>query len=220
MNKWEKIWKNRDVDRITTDYLLTINGFSSKVASFEGESFDLYFNNIFKNIELNQVKSCFEIGCGAGLFLYKLPMSIKKYGIDYSDKLISIAKKILTDADLKVQDADKISTLKKYDLVFSHSVFQYFETHKYANSVLNKMVSISTKYILILDVLDESKYENYVEMRKKYNGDMPSSLNHLPFNKNFFNEFGAKKNLDVKIIDNLYTPNENSKYRFNVIFSK
>ena len=220
MNKWKKIWNNRDLDRITTDYLLHINRFSSKIGSFEGESFDLYFNNIFKNIELNQVKSCFEICCGAGLFLYKLPQSIKKSGIDYSDELISVAKNFFKDFNLKVQDADKISTLKKYDLVFSHSVFQYFESHKYANSVLNKMVSISTKYILILDVIDESKYENYIEMKKKYNVDTPSSLYHLPFNKNFFKEFAVKKNLDVKIIDNSYTPNENSKYRFNVIFSK
>ena len=220
MNNWKNIWNNRDIDSITLDYLLNINGFSSEVGSFNPKSFDQYFKNIFQHVELDRIKSCIEIGCGAGLFLYKLPSNIQKSGIDFSDQLISIAKKIIPEASFEVQDANEISTKRKYDLVFSHSVFQYFESYKYADQVLKRMNSLSKQYILILDILDQYKYQDYLEMRKKYNGDSSSSLNHLPFKKSFFEKFGAENDLSVKIFDNSFTPNENSKFRFNVIFSR
>ena len=149
-----------------------------------------------------------------------MPSNIQKSGIDFSDQLISIAKKIIPEASFEVQDANEISTKRKYDLVFSHSVFQYFESYKYADQVLKRMNSLSKQYILILDILDQYKYQDYLEMRKKYNGDSSSSLNHLPFKKSFFEKFGAENDLSVKIFDNSFTPNENSKFRFNVIFSR
>ena len=97
MNNWKNIWNNRDIDSITLDYLLNINGFSSEVGSFNPKSFDQYFKNIFQYVEFDRIKSCIEIGCGAGLFLYKLPSNIQKSGIDFSDQLISIAKKIINE---------------------------------------------------------------------------------------------------------------------------
>ena len=48
MNNWKNIWNNRDIDSITLDYLLNINGFSSEVGSFNPKSFDQYFKNIFQ----------------------------------------------------------------------------------------------------------------------------------------------------------------------------
>ena len=78
MNNWKNIWNNRDIDSITLDYLLNINSFSSEVGSFNPKSFDQYFKNIFQYVELDRIKSCIEIGCGAGLFLYKLPSNIQK----------------------------------------------------------------------------------------------------------------------------------------------
>ena len=54
------------------------------------------------------------------------------------------------------------------------------------------MNSLSKQYILILDILDQYKYQDYLEMRKKYNGDSSSSLNHLPFKKVFLKSLGQR----------------------------
>ena len=66
----------------------------------------------------------------------------------------------------------KISTLKKikekFDLILSHSVFQYFDDYNYANSlILEMLLNIKYKgYILILDVPDKEK-EKYINQKLK-----------------------------------------------------
>ena len=92
------------------------------------------------------------------------------------------------------------------------------------------MVDTSKRVIAILDICDEDKKEIYHKIRinkfiedgfteeeywKHYKG-----LDHLFFSKGFFENLGKKYNLKTEIYDQTYKNYENSKLRFNVIFTK
>lgn len=66
-------------------------------------------------------------------------MQARYYGLDYSSNLIDIARLALPEADFIASEAsapvfDDIS----FDIVFSHSVFQYFPNLDYANTVIER----------------------------------------------------------------------------------
>ena len=217
---WEEIWNNRDIDNHIIDFLINLDGFTSKSAKFDHKTFQLYLNNIFKHIDLSSIKSCLEFGCGSGLVLYLLPNSISKSGIDYSNKLIEIAKKFNPEVDFKVQNIKFFNTTKKFDLVFANSVFQYLDDEKSIKKVLKKMISLSNKYIIIMDIIDKDLLADYLFMRKKTINDDQNDYKHLALRKSFFNLIAKDNNLDIEFIKNQNNLNENSKYRYNVILSK
>jgi len=221
MNKsWEEIWNDRDIDNYIIDFLIGLDGFTSKSSKFDHKTFKLYFNNVFNHVDLSSLKSCLEFGCGSGLMLYLLPNSISKSGIDYSNKLIEIAKKFNPEADFKVQNVKFFNTTKKFDLVFANSVFQYFDDEKSANKVLKKMISLSNKYIIIMDIIDKDHLDDYLFMRKKTINDDQKDYKHLALRKSFFNLIAKENNLDIEFIKNQNNLNENSKYRYNIILFK
>ena len=61
--------------------------------------------------------------------------------MDYSKSLLSVAKKVMPNAKLYLSEAKKFGAIKKYkfDFIFIHSVFQYFDSLKYANKVLHNL---------------------------------------------------------------------------------
>lgn len=90
----------------------------------------------------HEIKSIFEVGCGAGpnLYLYQQD-GLHVGGIDYSHSLIDIAKTVLKDlVELICDEAIHLPDTITYDAVLSNSVFSYFDSYEYAETVLERTV--------------------------------------------------------------------------------
>ena len=130
--------------------------------------------------------------------------------------------------NLRVGEISAIDTFNtKFDLIFTHSIFQYFDDYIYAKSLILKMLSnLKSKGIIcILDISDKTKEQSRVKEIKKKLGVKKYKIKyaknkHLFFSKTFFKDLAKKKNLNIKIFKHISKFNENSEYRYNVILKK
>mgnify|MGYP001177756198 FL=1 len=228
---WKEIWNNQNrVEKIILECLIKANGFES-TGKFEYKNWLEYTNILYKQIGIKNLDKIFEFGCGAGAFLY--PLYLQKYdvnGIDYSETLIKLAKAFINSDNFSVRDCYYFNSEKLFDVVFCHSIFQYFPNLEFAEIVFKNMYNISSHKLAILDVCDNDKYNIYHEGRmQKFieNGgnqkeylEKYSSLKHKFYDKEWFMNLGKKYSLETSIKDQNYSHHENAKYRFNVIYSK
>ena len=72
-------------------------------------------NSFIKLIKLEPKSDIYEIGCGAGTFLYSIKkiINVNCHGIDYSKSLINIAKILLEDSQFLVKEAKFMPSFKK-----------------------------------------------------------------------------------------------------------
>lgn len=79
---WQDIWEskrldsnmnlqNADTNEVIQE-LLRCNGFDSKTGSFSIETYRNFIADIFQKAKLGQCDSMYEVGCGAGAFLYAM----------------------------------------------------------------------------------------------------------------------------------------------------
>ena len=129
MNNWEKIWNKEDrINKIILDCLIKADGFDSSSGKFEVEDWIQYCDDFYSKIGISMDDTIFEIGCGSGAFLY--PLYLRKNlvgGIDYSINLLDLARKFMPESKLICEDAVTLKLDNSYDVVLSHSVFQYFQ---------------------------------------------------------------------------------------------
>lgn len=227
MNNWNKIWdKDERVNNIILETLIKADGFDSGAGIFTTGDWLLYVNELYAKINIMKNDSIYEIGCGSGAFIY--PLFLEKYkigGLDFSKKLLSLSKMMMPDMCFEHKEAINIDTDKTYDIVLSHSVFQYFDDLDYCKKVIEKMINKSKRKIVILDINDESKKKKYHKIRmgnmsqkeyeEKYEG-----LEHLFHSKSWFEEIAKEFNLKVNIFDQSFSKYANSNLRFNVILEK
>ena len=136
----------------------------------------------------------------------------------------------MPESKLACEDAVTLKLDNSYDVVLSHSVFQYFHNLNQAEMVLKTMNRLAKKKIAILDVNDVEKFDHFhterikqfveegfseEDYKKKYLG-----LDHLFYSKKWFEELGQKLDLETEIFDQSNDNYGNSKLRFNVIFTK
>lgn len=230
-SNWLKIWEKKgyNLKSFKINNIIAADGFTSALGTFDKKNWYTYIKKNFRYIKLKNNSKILEYGCGAGAFLsfwYG-----KKYdlnGIDYSKELIKKSKKYFPKINFQNGEISKVDSFnKKFDLIFSHSVFHYFNNFQYAKSLVKKMLSKlkDNGYIYILDVPDKDKEQIYKkelikkigvrEFRKKY-----GSCSHLFYKKSFFKKVAKKNDLKIKIFNQNFKYYENSKYRYNVIFQK
>lgn len=153
----------------------------------------------------------------------------KVSGIDYSESLINVIKQAIPSGDFKVAEANHIPFDNgSFDVVFSHSVFQYFPSFEYAVKAISEIARILVigGNGAILDVNDAQKKELSFEIRmgkigkeeyqKKYD-----SLPHRFYEKQWF--LDTCNNLGLKVTsieDQNIEGYGNSQFRFNVYFEK
>ncbi|MDE6055572.1 MAG: class I SAM-dependent methyltransferase, partial [Lachnospiraceae bacterium] len=162
MNSWKKIWNGKTADseillngdkRAILLELKRSNGFD--VA--EGMSFEAFcaqYEEIKKNLQkYNPIKSVYEVGCGSGANLYLFESeNVFSGGLDFSSSLVQLAKQVLSTQDILCAEAIDLPIEKKYDAVFSNSVFSYFENEEYAERVLEKMLDKANYVIGLIDI--------------------------------------------------------------------
>lgn len=227
-NKWQKIWekKGKLKDRnITLRKLISMNGFDSGAGKIGVENWKKFIKFISKKLGIKKGDSIYEVGCGAGAFLYQFYK--RGHGVgggDYSMSLIKIAKRIMR-GDFNVGEARKLNNKRKYDFVVANSVFQYFPDFDYALMVVSEMLDKANKGIGIFDVPNEHLKEKSErarrrslskgEYKKKYEG-----LSHLYYDKNWFYKLGKEYNYKVRIFNQNINNYGNNRFRFNVVIIK
>jgi len=227
MDNWKKIWNKDDrINSIILESLLKADGFDTGSGSFTLGDWQEYTQEHFKKLDINSGSTIYDVGSGSGAFLYSL--YLLKYsvgGLDYSARLIHLAKTIMPNSDFTCDEAININTNKTYDFIVSHSVFHYFKDLDYAKDVLVKMIQKSNKKIAIFDINDKAKENQYHQIRmanmdkqeykEKYKG-----LEHLFYEKNWFKEIAKEFCLKISIFDQTFENYSNSSLRFNVIMEK
>ncbi len=115
------------------------------------------------------IKSVYEIGCGSGvnLYMFKNRGIDELGGIDYSESLARNAESITGSRDIRCGDAVTVSSDRKYDLVMSESVFQYFSDADYAETVLRKMIEKSSILTYLGEIHDAEYEEELIEYRRR-----------------------------------------------------
>ena len=141
-----------------------------------------------------------EFGCGNGANLYYFA---KQYGMavtgcDISIDLVELAKSVITDGKFNVGnqfDAGDDSV----DYCISNSVFQYFPTDEYADSVVSEMLRISKKGILVTDIKSSETEADFKEKQAKRQGltiaELELKYKDTPlksYPKSFFEKYNAK----------------------------
>ena len=229
---WKNIWKRKSrVNKIVLECLIKADGFDSVAGSLSAEHWREYVSELYSLIGIEKHHSIFDFGCGSGAFLYDHFLTGGHVGgVDYSSQLIGIAKGFMADANFIISDASQIKIAENYDIVTSHSVFQYFDNLVMAETVLANMCQVANEKIAVLDINDKSQSDVYhAERIAKFieNGlsekdywDKYRDLNHLFYSKDFFHDFAIQNNLNIKITPQKNVHYGNSKLRFNVVFDK
>lgn len=226
-------WYNKKIDdkkSYSIEELLTIDGHSiSKTGMFTMEKWGFFIKEIKCNIDYDEKKqySILEIGCGAGALLKSFENNSKIAGIDMSAKMIDIAKKALPDGNLLNCEAINMPYQnKEFDLILSHSCFQYFENLDYFEQVISKIsncIKVNGK-IALTDIFNEEEKEKYISYRiqqigkKKYDLQY-KDLNHLYIKKQYFIDILIKYNFgNIKIVDAGFDDikDKTQSFRYNV----
>ena len=236
-NLWKHVWQNKGSDYCVTDNgdiftnymeLKRIDGFDVNVEDSEN-----YYRNFFDSFcrlwgqLCNREKpgSAFEVGCGSGanLYLLKNLFGVSVGGLDYSERLIQIASKLVDSGDIFVGEADQMPTNPVYDVILSDSVFAYFESIDYAKRVLERMYDKAAKAILICEIFDKEKEQECIQYRRNMVEDYDEryrGLDKLFFSREIFIEFAKTHDCEIEFteLDNSYY--WNSRYLYNCIMYK
>ena len=105
---------------------------------------DIKYNLILRSFRKNSLKMVLDIGCGSGLFLEKIiNISKMRVGIDFSQKMLTNAKKINALTHYICADADYLPLRERvFDSVFAFTVIQNIPDPK---STLLEMIRVAKR---------------------------------------------------------------------------
>jgi len=228
MKTWKNIWENRDIafNDLTLHELIKADGFDSGFGTFLQKDWLQYINSISDILDIQNTDSIYEIGCGSGALLYPFYENGHTVGgLDYSEKLLQLARKCMKNMHFDFLSAENMDTTIKYDIIISNSVFQYFTTKEYAKDIVVKMIHKSNGKVAILDLNDSSKKKQAESIRqgtlskeeyvKKY-----KDLHQMYYEKTWFEKIALENGYHIKIWDQNIGNYKNSAYRFNVYMVK
>ncbi len=120
-----------------------------------------------------------ESGCGNGaLYEYYDFIDGEYVGIDFSETLLQQFKERYPSLELGVADAASYSDQRKFSLVFSNGVVQYFEPPTLARYIENNLSMLDETGVLLL-----INIPNSVVKPEYYSGEMYSRQQQLSFLK-------------------------------------
>jgi trans-aconitate methyltransferase len=226
-NLWQHIWEKRSLQpqhAITLDTLIALDGFDSGAGKINLADWQEYTRRISDKLGMQSGHSVFEVGCGAGAFLYALRQqhTLTVGGLDYAAGLIDAAKQAMPDGDFQAQSAHTMETGSQYDFVIANSVFHYFD-EAMATEVFQAMWKKARLGVAILDIPHAATREacerarrdalTEAEYEEKYRG-----LHHTYFSPEWFvNQLPDKPH---QVFESCVPNYAQSQYRFSVIFSK
>jgi trans-aconitate methyltransferase len=229
MNNWHTVWNKKDLEvraDLTLQNLIAVDGFDSSFGYLDEASWLRYVTHISSILNISSDTSIFEVGCGAGAFLYPFYQQGNKVsGIDYSSSLAKIAQAVMPRSMIHCGEAIVMPQDLSFDVVVANGVFFYFPHYEYAKTVLHLMLNAATQGIGIFDVPDLAKKADAIEYRKKIAGienyeERYQDLDHLYFERDWFYQALENHPVDISIEDQNIADYGNSWYRYNVFITK
>jgi SAM-dependent methyltransferase len=222
---WPSIWAKRSLPAggSLQAQLLAADGFDTAFGHVPEQSWEGYVARCADRLGTTVGSSIYEIGCGAGAFLYPLyKRGLTVGGLDSSRSLLAIARRVMPDGAFDEGDASKLPALPTVDFVLANSVFQYFPSEGYAHAVLERMAAKATVGVAILDVPDEAFREDDIAMRvralegpERYQSTY-SGLEHRYYSRTWFSSTMLDLGLDGISISSQRLPGyRNAAFRFN-----
>ena len=237
--KWKAIWEKREPDSSSiTDLndaknvfmeLKRLDGFDVVNGGLSYDALMEQYEETKKNLFVNEDsfykdKSIFEVGCGSGANLYLFEQdNYKVGGVDYSEKLIETAVKVLKSDDVKCLEAKDISIVPEYDVTLSNSVFSYFPGYEYAKQVLELMYAKTRYAIGLIDIHDIERKDDFIDYRKREVEDYEERYKDLPklfYERQFFEKFANEHDMDIVFMDSKVKGYWNNEYIFNCYLYK
>ena len=169
-----------------------------------------------------QDASLFEIGCGAGAFLYDFYRSGHSVGgLDLSPSLVAYAQAAMPGADITRGEASSFDAVASYDFVISCGVFMYFDSLNYARGVIHQAVAGTRIGVAILDIPDRATEQDAVAARRAAVGpevydERYRGLPHLFYERDWVEaELRSAGAQDVRIEGQSIADYDNGAFRFN-----
>jgi SAM-dependent methyltransferase len=222
---WREIWEARTLDPARPSVLaqlMAADGLDTSFAHVDEAAWRGFTGRIGQALGITPATSIFEVGCGAGAFLYPFHESgCTVGGLDASRALVEIARQVMPGALLANDEAAALDTDEKWDVVLSMGVFLYFPSLDYAREVLARMAKKARRFVAVLDVADAARRDQALAMRRghltpaeydqRYRG-----LDHLYVPRDWMKDTLTSLGLhDVEISDQQIPGYPNGPFRFN-----
>jgi ubiquinone/menaquinone biosynthesis C-methylase UbiE len=228
--QWKNIFEKMAIvppninENTSLETLLNIAGhLNSKTGKFGIDLWNKTIEEIKKNINYDSKNKykILEIGCGCGALLKSFEGNIL-YGIDSSENMINIINKVFPKGTFKNIEAININFKTNFDIIISHSCFQYFPNIDYLKNVLNIIIKTTNEngYIVLSELMDYDKKQPNIDHRisiigKERYKELYSNLNHLYIEKKFIIDYLSKYFTDITIT-NSPKRDEPEWFRFNL----
>jgi SAM-dependent methyltransferase len=158
---WEAVWERRAPGAAaasTLARLMALDGLDTGFGSVSEENWVAGVREAARRFGLSPGDSVFEVGCGAGGFLYDLHrQGFEVAGLDRSATLLGYARQAMPGRRFLVADAIDLDVAEPYDAVVSCGVFLYFPSEGYARQVIEAMARKARRVVAILDLPDDAK---------------------------------------------------------------
>ena len=234
-NRWHDIWQGKGSELPEGDNpgltdLIRADGFDSGAGDHTIESWTGFAQSVYRRLGLGNDDRVLEVGCGSGAFLYLARDLCKELaGVDYSGSLVALAQRAMPEGRFRQAEAAELPFAEaEFDLVLSHSVFQYFPSDDYARRSIEEMLRVlepEAGRLAILDVNDIDREEVFYRERQAQLGDEDyetryDGLPHRFYSKQWFHEILEPLGFTVETVDQAIAGYGNSAFRFNVFATR
>jgi len=216
---WREIWERRRLEPArgaVLAQLMAADGLDTGFGSVGEAAWREFALACAARMGLEAGDSVFEVGCGAGAFLYPLAeRGIRVGGMDASPALIAAVRQCIPQGEWSVGDAS--APLPRADVLAACGVFLYFPDYGYAERVVAAMAAAAERGVMILDVPDLARREETLAARRARMGEAAYNaryrgLEHLYYAQEWFRE----RLPGCEIVAQAVAGYENSAGRFNV----
>jgi len=225
MNKWHDIWEKRTHGDSPADSILLAllkeDGYDTLGAISE-EAWRAHVRKLSVRLQLQPGDSVFDVGCGAGAFLWCLREAGHPVGgIDYAASQIARARQVMPDvSDLSAQEAAALDPLPAYNAVIACATFLYFPDLSYAAKVIDRMAAKATRCLALLDLPDLAQKDAILRSRKIALGEEAynqryAGLEHLYYSKEWVQERLEQLGWNCVLESQFLEGYLHSSYRFN-----
>lgn len=226
---WKKIWESRQINpqiESVCARLMAADGVNSVFSDMNEQAWREFVRHTIEESGIRKGASVFEVGCGAGAYLYPLQeLGCRVAGLDASSVQVSYARKAMPEGQWFIGEAISLDPQPAYDFVVSCGVFHYFRSLEYAQQVVKQMVLKAKLGILVLDVPDLKTRDEAIAARRSQIGPEEytrryENLEHLYYSRHWFESELTALGFSRVRFDEHVPGGVNSSYRFNVYASR